>query len=79
MIRVTDEVEEVFNDYVLSDRRVAKNKDALPESIYFASALRDVFLNPSVHADKDTRRLNHIYVDVALQSHANRQRKVAIL
>ncbi|KAH7728016.1 serine threonine protein kinase [Aphelenchoides avenae] len=75
VLRVSDEIEEVFSDYVLSDRRIAKNKDALPDSIYFASALRDVFLNPSIHADKDTRRLHHIYVDVALQSHANRLKK----
>lgn len=73
LIRVCDEIEDIVNDYILSQRRGSGDP---PDSVYFASALRRMLLNPKEHQDRETRHLCHMYIDVAISEEVNRQKKV---
>lgn len=73
LLRVCDEIENIIQDYIIKKTRGGPD---LPESIYFASALRRMLLNPAEHQDRETRHLCHVYVDVALKTEMNAQKRV---
>uniref|UniRef100_A0A914BVA8 Protein kinase domain-containing protein n=1 Tax=Acrobeloides nanus TaxID=290746 RepID=A0A914BVA8_9BILA len=72
LVRVCDEIEDIIQGYIVTKSRAGRDP---PESIYFASALRRLFLNPAEHHDRETRHLCHMYIDVALLPEMNAQKK----
>uniref|UniRef100_A0A914R3S6 Uncharacterized protein n=1 Tax=Panagrolaimus davidi TaxID=227884 RepID=A0A914R3S6_9BILA len=72
LIRVVDEIEEVLHKYVLKDTRFTDVQHHLPEAVYFASPRREIRFHPEIMADRATRYLQHIYVDVAVHESTNK-------
>jgi len=68
LVRVVDEIDDIFSKYA-KPPAVLNNVDVfLPESVCFVSALRKGILNSTM--DKDTWKYNHIFVDISLKAAA---------